>query len=146
MDSVSPVTSITGILDNTGLETLRTIHIGVYFYSRVVYVVISSREAEMELEELLKDREYEEGEKRLERALVIAGREWEKVRLSLGECGDIGGFDGSHEFRGTDKRGYSISGSPAWRRPLHYRTVDETKALHGQGETRALGMLVARRD
>jgi hypothetical protein len=47
----------------------------------------------MELEELLKDREYEEGEKRLERALVIAGREWEKVRLSLGECGDIGGFD-----------------------------------------------------
>src|SRR3990167_10436890 len=47
----------------------------------------------MELEELLKDREYEEGEKRLESALVIAEREWEKVRLSLGECGDIGGFD-----------------------------------------------------
>lgn len=93
MESVSPVTSITGILDNTGLETLRTIHIGVYFYSRAVCVMISSREAEMELEELLKDREFEEGEKRLERALVIAGREWEKVRLSLGDCGDIGGFD-----------------------------------------------------
>lgn len=47
----------------------------------------------MDLEELLRDREYDEGEKRLERALVIAGREWEKVRQSLGECGDIGGFD-----------------------------------------------------
>ena len=47
----------------------------------------------MELEELLKDREFDEGEKRLERALVIAEREWENVRLSLGECGDIGGFD-----------------------------------------------------
>lgn len=47
----------------------------------------------MELDELLKDREFDEGEKRLERALVIAGREWENVRLSLGECGDIGGFD-----------------------------------------------------
>jgi len=47
----------------------------------------------MDLEELLKDREYEEGEKRLERALAIAEREWEKVRTSLGECGDIGGFD-----------------------------------------------------
>jgi hypothetical protein len=47
----------------------------------------------MELEELLKDREYEEGEKRLERALVIAEREWEKVRESLGECGDAGPFD-----------------------------------------------------
>lgn len=47
----------------------------------------------MDLEELLRDREYDEGEKRLERALVIAGREWEKVRQSLGECGDIGAFD-----------------------------------------------------
>ncbi len=47
----------------------------------------------MDLEELLRDKEYDEGEKRLERALVIAEREWEKVRQSLGECGDIGGFD-----------------------------------------------------
>jgi hypothetical protein len=47
----------------------------------------------MDLEELLRDREYDEGEKRLERALVIAEREWEKVRQSLGQCGDIGGFD-----------------------------------------------------
>ncbi|MEW6144748.1 MAG: hypothetical protein AB1598_06975 [Thermodesulfobacteriota bacterium] len=47
----------------------------------------------MDLEELLKDREYEEGEKRIERALAIAEREWEKVRTSLSECGDIGGFD-----------------------------------------------------
>lgn len=51
------------------------------------------REDIMDLEELLIDREYDEGEKRLERALVIAEREWEKVRQSLGECGDIGGFD-----------------------------------------------------
>jgi hypothetical protein len=77
----------------TWIQTLRTLHIGVYFYSRADCVIISSREAVMELEELLKDREFEEGEKRLERALVIAEREWEKVRLSLGECGDIGGFD-----------------------------------------------------
>ncbi|MFI5322228.1 MAG: hypothetical protein ACHQ6U_01560 [Thermodesulfobacteriota bacterium] len=47
----------------------------------------------MELEELLKDREYEEGKKRFERALVIAEREWENVRQSLGECGDVGPFD-----------------------------------------------------
>jgi hypothetical protein len=47
----------------------------------------------MDLEELLRDREFDEGEKRLERALAIAEREWEKVRKSLGECGDIGGFD-----------------------------------------------------
>jgi hypothetical protein len=47
----------------------------------------------MDLEELLKDREFDEGEKRLERALAIAGREWEKVRTSLSLCGDTGGFD-----------------------------------------------------
>ena len=45
------------------------------------------------MEELLKDREFEEGEKRLDRALVIAETEWENVRLSLGLCGDTGGFD-----------------------------------------------------
>jgi hypothetical protein len=46
----------------------------------------------MELEELLKDREFEEGEKRLQEALVIAHREWENVRLSLELSGDIGEF------------------------------------------------------
>lgn len=47
----------------------------------------------MDLEEFLKDKEYEEGEKHLERALVIAREEWEKVRLSLSAAGDIGPFD-----------------------------------------------------
>ena len=47
----------------------------------------------MELEELLKDREYDEGEKKLNEALVIAEREWENVRSSLMTAGDIGAFD-----------------------------------------------------
>ncbi len=47
----------------------------------------------MELEELLKDREFDEGQKRLNEALVIAHREWENVRSSLELSGDIGEFD-----------------------------------------------------
>ena len=47
----------------------------------------------MELEELLRDREYDEGEKRLNEALVIAEREWENVRSSLMNAGDIGAFN-----------------------------------------------------
>lgn len=47
----------------------------------------------MDLEEFLKDREYEEGENKLERALFIAKREWENVRTSLSRAGDIGGFN-----------------------------------------------------
>ena len=47
----------------------------------------------MELEELLRDREYDEGEKRLNEALVIAEREWENVRSSLMKAGDIGAFN-----------------------------------------------------
>ncbi len=47
----------------------------------------------MELEELLRDREYDEGEKRLNRALEIAEREWENIRSSLVLAGDIGGFN-----------------------------------------------------
>ena len=47
----------------------------------------------MELEELLKDREFDEGQKRLNKALVIAQREWENVRSSLELSGDIGEFD-----------------------------------------------------
>ena len=46
----------------------------------------------LELEELLKDREFEEGEKRLNEALEIAGREWGKLALSLELAGDIGEF------------------------------------------------------
>jgi hypothetical protein len=47
----------------------------------------------MELEELLKDREFDEGQKRLNESLVIAQREWENVRSSLELSGDIGEFD-----------------------------------------------------
>jgi len=47
----------------------------------------------MELEELLKDREFDEGQKRLNEALLIAQREWENVRSSLELSGDIGEFD-----------------------------------------------------
>jgi len=47
----------------------------------------------MELEELLKDREFDEGAKRLNEALLIAQREWENVRSSLELSGDIGKFD-----------------------------------------------------
>lgn len=46
-----------------------------------------------ELEDLLKDREFEEGEKRLLEALEIAGREWGKLALSLELAGGIGDFD-----------------------------------------------------
>lgn len=45
-----------------------------------------------ELEELLKDREFEEGEKRLAEALEIAEIEWRKVAISLDLAGDIGPF------------------------------------------------------
>lgn len=47
----------------------------------------------MELEDLLRDREFEEGERRLKEALEIARREWGNVRLSLELSGDIGEFD-----------------------------------------------------
>lgn len=47
----------------------------------------------MELEELLKDREFDEGAKKLNEALLIAQREWENVRSSLELSGDIGEFD-----------------------------------------------------
>ena len=45
-----------------------------------------------ELEDLLKDREFEEGEKKLLEALEIAYDEWNKVALSLELIGDIGAF------------------------------------------------------
>ena len=47
----------------------------------------------MELEELLKDREFDEGAKKLNEALLIAQREWENVRSSLELSDDIGEFD-----------------------------------------------------
>ena len=45
-----------------------------------------------ELEELLKDREFEEGEKELNEALEIARIEWDKLACSLELAGDIGEF------------------------------------------------------
>lgn len=69
-------------------KTLRTSFIGVYFT-----ITRTFRGDKMDLEELLRDREYEEGEKRLERALEIARREWENVRQSLERAGDTGEFE-----------------------------------------------------
>ena len=79
----------------------------------------------MDLEELLRDKEYDEGEKRLERALVIAEREWEKVRQSLGECGDIGGFDKKDFMIGVIEEDVII------RQPL----VSPTKSVSGYAPT-----------
>jgi len=45
----------------------------------------------MELEEFIRSEETER-EKKLQRALEIAKREWENIRLSLRLCGDIGEF------------------------------------------------------
>ena len=47
----------------------------------------------MELEELLRDREYDEGQKRLDDAMVIAEEEWNKIWESLELVGDIGEFN-----------------------------------------------------
>jgi hypothetical protein len=46
----------------------------------------------VDLEELLRDEEYEKREKELEKAIEIAKREWENVRVSLELCGNIGDF------------------------------------------------------
>ena len=45
----------------------------------------------MDLEKLIRSEEAER-EKKLERALEIAKREWENIRISLKLCGDIGEF------------------------------------------------------
>jgi hypothetical protein len=45
----------------------------------------------MDLEQLIRSEEAER-EKRLEKALEIAKREWENIRTSLKLCGDIGDF------------------------------------------------------
>jgi len=46
----------------------------------------------MRLEDLIKEQETK-NHKELNQALEIAEREWEKIRLSLEFCGDIGEFD-----------------------------------------------------
>jgi hypothetical protein len=45
------------------------------------------------IEDLLKDKEYEDRKKTLEKAVEIAKREWANIRVSLGLCGDVGEFD-----------------------------------------------------
>jgi len=46
----------------------------------------------MDIEEFLKNKEYEEKGGNLYKALNIAEREWNKIRLSLSLCGDIGEY------------------------------------------------------
>jgi len=46
----------------------------------------------MQLEDLIKEQETK-NHKELNKALVIAQREWGKIRISLEFCGDIGDFD-----------------------------------------------------
>jgi len=46
----------------------------------------------MQLEDLIKEQETK-NHKDLNKALEIAQREWEKIRISLEFCGDIGDFD-----------------------------------------------------
>jgi len=70
----------------------------------------------MELEELLKDREFEEGEKRLKEALLIAQREWGKLALSLELAGDIGDFHEEDFMIGVIEEDVII------RKPLESRT------------------------
>lgn len=79
----------------------------------------------MELEELLKDREFDEGEKRLNDALVIAQREWENVRSSLELAGDIGEFDKEDFMIGVIEEDVII------REPL----LSPTKSVSGYSPT-----------
>lgn len=44
------------------------------------------------LEDLIQGSERIEGREKIAKALTIAKREWENIRLSLKLCGDIGGF------------------------------------------------------
>ena len=79
----------------------------------------------MELEELLKDREFDEGEKRLNEAVVIAQREWENVRSSLELSGDIGEFDKEDFMIGVIEEDVII------RQPL----LSPTKSVSGYSPT-----------
>lgn len=79
----------------------------------------------MELEELIRDREFDEGEKRLKDALVIAQREWENVRSSLELAGDIGEFDKEDFMIGVIEEDVII------REPL----LSPTKSVSGYSPT-----------
>lgn len=79
----------------------------------------------MELEELLKDEKYEEGEKALEKALQIARREWGKIRTSLELCGDIGEFSEEDFMIGIIEEDVII------KKPL----INPTKSVSGYSPT-----------
>ncbi len=79
----------------------------------------------MDLEELLRDREFDEGKKRLNEALVIAQREWENVRTSLEPAGDIGEFDKEDFMIGVIEEDVII------REPLN----SSTKSVSGYSPT-----------
>lgn len=79
----------------------------------------------MELEELIRDREFDEGEKRLNDALVIAQREWANVRSSLELAGDIGEFDKEDFMIGVIEEDVII------REPL----LSPTKSVSGYSPT-----------
>ena len=79
----------------------------------------------MDLEQFLKDSEYEKGEERLDRALFIAKREWDNVRTSLRSAGDIGGFDKSDFMIGIIEEDVII------REPLE----SPTKSVSGYSPT-----------
>jgi len=79
----------------------------------------------MELEELLRDREFDEGRKRLNDALVIAQREWEHMRSSLELAGDIGEFDKEDFMIGVIEEDVII------REPL----LSPTKSVSGYSPT-----------
>jgi len=78
----------------------------------------------MDLEALL-DEEYEKRKKTLEKAIEIANREWENVRVSLGLCGDIGEFSKKDFMIGTIEEDVII------REPL----ISPTKSVSGYAPT-----------
>ncbi|HXG31181.1 MAG TPA: hypothetical protein VNK81_06010 [Thermodesulfobacteriota bacterium] len=78
----------------------------------------------MDIEAIL-DEEYERRKRVLERAIDIAKREWENVRVSLELCGDIGEFSKRDFMIGTIEEDVII------REPL----ISPTKSVSGYAPT-----------
>ncbi len=79
----------------------------------------------MNLEELLRDREYDEGQRRLDDAMVIAEEEWNKLRESLELLSDIGEFNKEDFMIGVIEEDVII------REPL----LSPTKSVSGYSPT-----------
>ncbi|MGQ0793194.1 MAG: hypothetical protein ACT4NX_03805 [Deltaproteobacteria bacterium] len=79
----------------------------------------------MKLEDLLQDEEATKEEKALQRAVEIAGREWENIRKSLSLLGDIGNFSESDFMIGV------IARDVIARKPL----LSPTKSVSGYSPT-----------